>query len=76
MYFGSVTQLLKAIGRDHHLRTEVTRCCDPRCGDEWIITARSEEGEIWRSRHSNLLLGVVMLERMLNGVHELVPSRV
>ena len=65
MYFGNVVNLLQAIGSDRDVRTKVSHSYDPNHGEEWTAMASSSEGETWISRHGNLLLAVVMLERIL-----------
>lgn len=76
MYFGSAVNLLQAIGTDRGVQTLVSQTRDPDVGNEWIVAAQSADGQLYRSRHSNLLLAVVMLERMLKGTTEPAASRI
>jgi hypothetical protein len=76
MYFGNVVNLMQAIGTDRGVEMAVTQEGDSRRRREWIVTAHSPDGQLYRSTHSNLLLAVVMLERLLKNEPELVESRI
>ena len=65
MYFGSVTNLLNAIGHDRKVTTGLERVGQRDGSLMHVVTAKSSDGEVWRSSHADLLLAVVMLERLM-----------
>lgn len=57
--------LLRALQENNRLDTSLDLERPGQGERRWLITARSADGHIWRSEHSNLLWGVVMLHKMI-----------
>lgn len=64
MQHSPAVNLLEAIGRDLGVEVGFVHC-RLSDGDAWVVGAADGDGETWFSRHSNLLLAAVMLEKML-----------
>jgi hypothetical protein len=67
---GTAFSLLSVIRDQCGFATRLDRehCSD---GDRrWLVTAQGSDGQIWRSRHRNLLFAVVMLQKMLSDSFE------
>jgi hypothetical protein len=69
MYFASAANLLNAIGHDQRASTRYETLTERDGSLRYEVTAVSATGEIWRSSHSDLLLAVVMLERLMKASH-------
>jgi hypothetical protein len=65
MYYGSVENLLTAIAHDRNVTTKFEQHAQRDGVIIHTVTAQSQDGEVWRSRHTDLLLAVVMLERLI-----------
>jgi hypothetical protein len=70
MYFASAANLLNAIGHDQRASTRCETLTERDGSLRYEVTAVSAGGEIWRSCHTDLLLAVVMLERLMKAARD------